>query len=314
MEYLQLSSSIFVYIDNKSMVFMVFYRFQSVVQLDMSILLTKQPLGIMMLNKDLYIFVTQPDRKGEPMDADVLSEKAKKLKHVKVYNRLYSMIQDGVYPPGSQLPSEPELALQMDVSRMTLRRALALLQEDNLVINIRGKGNFISERNPGASMPGLEVTQHPVRCTLSGAIDETEMEFRIEPPTESISQNLKRKTAVVVIADRWYKNAGKACAYSLSFIPIEVISGKQIDLREKEDLFQYLEHGVYEDAVSSTCQLSYTTTGNFTAVKYMLSQHASFILVQETLYDENSRVLVSSKHYIPVESFKTQVNAVAGRA
>ena len=44
--------------------------------------------------------------------------------------------------------------------------------------------------------------------------------------------------------------------------------------------------------------------GNFTAVKYMLSQHASFILVQETLYDENSRVLVSSKHYIPVESFK----------
>lgn len=32
------------------------------------------------------------------------------------------MIQDGVYPPGSQLPSEPELALQMDVSRMTLRR------------------------------------------------------------------------------------------------------------------------------------------------------------------------------------------------
>ena len=91
---------------------------------------------------------------------------------------------------------------------------------------------------------------------------------------------------MVVIADRWYKSAGKACAYSLSFIPIEVISGKQIDLREKEDLFQYLEHGVYEDAVSSTCQLSYTTTGNFTAVKYMLSQHASFILVQETLYDE----------------------------
>ena len=87
----------------------------------------------MMLNKDLYIFVTQPDRKGEPMDADVLSEKAKKLKHVKVYNRLYSMIQDGVYPPGSQLPSEPELALQMDVSRMTLRRALALLQENNLM-------------------------------------------------------------------------------------------------------------------------------------------------------------------------------------
>ena len=116
----------------------------------------------------------------------------------------------------------------------------------------------------------------------------------------------------MVIADRWYKRAGKACAYSLSFIPIEVISEKQIDLREKEDLFQYLEHGVYKDAGSSTCQLSYTTTGNFTAVKYMLSQHASFILIQETLYGENHRVLVSSKHYIPVELFKMQVNSNTG--
>ena len=88
------------------------------------------------------------------MDADVLSEKAKKLKHVKVYNRLYSMIQDGVYPPGSQLPSEPELALQMDVSRMTLRRALALLQEDNLVINIRTQSRRQYAGPGGHTAPG----------------------------------------------------------------------------------------------------------------------------------------------------------------
>ena len=65
----------------------------------------------------------------------------KKLKHVKVYDTLYAQIKDGLFPIGSSLPSEPELALQMEVSRMTLRRALALLQEDNLVENIRGKGN-----------------------------------------------------------------------------------------------------------------------------------------------------------------------------
>ena len=168
--------------------------------------------------------------------------------------------------------------------------------------------------NPGASMPGLRSHYHLVRCTSTDPLTRQRWNFCIEPPTESISQNLKRKTAVVVIADRWYKAPERRAPTASASFPLEVISGKQIDLREKEDLFQYLEHGVYEDAVSSTCQLSYTTTGNFTAVKYMLSQHASFILVQETLYDENSRVLVSSKHYIPVESFKTQVNAVAGRA
>lgn len=231
----------------------------------------------------------------------------KELKHVKVYNRLYSMIQDGVYPPGSQLPSEPELALQMNVSRMTLRRALSLLQEDDLVINIRGKGNFINDTNPDAEPAGMEITRHPVLGAVSGRIDETELEFRMEPPTDPICQSLKRRTAVVIIADRWYKQNGKAAAYSLSFIPVEVISDKQINLSSQNELLKYLEQTVYQEASHSTCQFSHSSSGNFTASKYSLSQNNSFILIQETLYGENRRVLVSSKHYIPIELFKMQI-------
>lgn len=245
------------------------------------------------------------------MEQDMISEKEKKLKHVRVYDQLYSLIQNGSYPPGSQLPSEPELAAQMKVSRMTLRRALALLQEDNLVINIRGKGNFINEKNCEAADTGMEIICHPIQGAFSEPIDETELDFRIEPPSQSITQCLKRKTAVVVIGERWYKLSGKACAYSLSFVPIEVISEKAIDLSEKAGLYKYLEQTVYDDACHSTLQLSYTTTGNFTANKYTLSQHASFLLIQETLYGENHQTLVSSKHYIPVESFKMQIHAKA---
>ena len=77
------------------------------------------------------------------MIPEISSEKQKKLKHVKVYDQLFKKIQDGVYPPGSKLPSEPNLAEQMGVSRMTLRRALALLQEDGLISNFQCKGNYI---------------------------------------------------------------------------------------------------------------------------------------------------------------------------
>ena len=69
------------------------------------------------------------------------------------------MIQEGVYPPGTQLPSEPELASRMGVSRMTLRRALSLLIDDGLVKNIRGKGNFIraQENLSNSGKHGLET-------------------------------------------------------------------------------------------------------------------------------------------------------------
>ncbi|MDD2973035.1 MAG: GntR family transcriptional regulator, partial [Lachnospiraceae bacterium] len=91
----------------------------------------------------------------------------KKLKHVKVYDRLYAQIKSGLYAVGSPLPSEPELAQQMGVSRMTLRRALSLLQEDNLVENIRGKGNYIKSNELIQPTIGMETLCHPVKNCCS---------------------------------------------------------------------------------------------------------------------------------------------------
>lgn len=157
-------------------------------------------------------------------------KKETRLKHVRVYDQLYRLIQEGVFPAGSQLPSEPVLAGQLSVSRMTLRRALALLQEDHLVKNIRGKGNFICA--PSSCTPPFETgkARHPIYSCCAQPFGEVELEFRIEPPTEAITQSLGQKSAAVVIADRWYRQGDTVSAYSLSFIPIEVIAGQGLDL------------------------------------------------------------------------------------
>ena len=44
------------------------------------------------------------------------------------YDQLYEMIQNGTFPPDSKLPSETVLSAQLDVSRMTLRKALTFIQ------------------------------------------------------------------------------------------------------------------------------------------------------------------------------------------
>lgn len=87
-------------------------------------------------------------------------EKPKELRYVSVYNQLFKMINEGTFPEGSRLPSEPELSKLIGVSRTTLRQALALLQDDGLVNNIRGKGNFIVKSKPKKDL-GLETMGHP---------------------------------------------------------------------------------------------------------------------------------------------------------
>ena len=55
-----------------------------------------------------------------------------------VVEQVRSMIQDGTLPPGSQLPSEPELAKALNISRDTLRAALSYLETEGTMVRWQG--------------------------------------------------------------------------------------------------------------------------------------------------------------------------------
>lgn len=239
------------------------------------------------------------------------TDKEKKLKYVRVYDRLYEMIQNQTFLPGSQLPAETDLAEQMQVSRMTLRKALALLQEDNLITNKTGVGSFVNTADQQERPADMNMASHPVHQCCTQAFDQIELAFRIEPPTSAINKMLEHKSPAVVIADRWYKHQDAACAYSLSFIPIEVIGQEELDLNVPEALRTYLEEGLYKHCSGQHCTFTHSTAGNFTAAQYTLSHNPSFILIQETVLGEQDQVLVVSKHYIPIEQFKMELHLAA---
>ncbi|MFB9836936.1 GntR family transcriptional regulator [Actinoallomurus acaciae] len=57
---------------------------------------------------------------------------------------LLSQIRDGVLRTGDRLPSEPELAAQFGVSRMTVRQAIDQLVIDHVVVRRRGSGTYVT--------------------------------------------------------------------------------------------------------------------------------------------------------------------------
>ncbi len=64
-----------------------------------------------------------------------------------VYNDLFKKmmldIQSGEYPEGSLLPTEEQLSQKYNASRSTIRRALTLLREADLIYSARGVGSII---------------------------------------------------------------------------------------------------------------------------------------------------------------------------
>ena len=260
------------------------------------------------------------------METKTDKSKTRKLKHVKIYNELYELIQNGTYEPGSQLPSETTLSATMNVSRMTLRKALTLLREDGLIKDVQGVGHFVREPKTAGSRGRKHARKagsadaedsasdetlssdgsmtHPVHDYCQEELDSVELDFRIEPPSKSILDNFDHYTAAVVIVDRWYKHEGHTIAYSLSFISIELVGRLQIDLNSTDALLEFLEHTCYEQGHHCSRCVTYSTAGNFSAKNYKLSSHDSFLMTQENVYDENEEILVVSKHYIPAEVFE----------
>jgi GntR family transcriptional regulator len=63
--------------------------------------------------------------------------------HLAISEQLRSQIIEGVFPSGEQLPSEHQLMSQFQVSRITVRRAIANLVSQGLVVSQRGRGVFV---------------------------------------------------------------------------------------------------------------------------------------------------------------------------
>ncbi|MEU6116871.1 GntR family transcriptional regulator [Streptomyces sp. NPDC047117] len=74
---------------------------------------------------------------------------------VELYERIVAAIQDGTFPPGSNLPSEPELASLMGVSRPALREVLILLQEDGVITRRHGVGSRVNQPPPARGFERL---------------------------------------------------------------------------------------------------------------------------------------------------------------
>ena len=74
----------------------------------------------------------------------MMSNMSVQIKHARVSSLLAAEIIGGALSPGSRLPGEHELAARFDVSRGTIRQALARLEADGLIEKHPGAGSFVS--------------------------------------------------------------------------------------------------------------------------------------------------------------------------
>jgi GntR family transcriptional regulator len=66
--------------------------------------------------------------------------------YVQIADGIAALLRGGALPAGTLLPPERVLSEQYDVSRMTLRQAMGVLERDGLIESHRGRGTFVAPR------------------------------------------------------------------------------------------------------------------------------------------------------------------------
>lgn len=68
-----------------------------------------------------------------------------RLVYMQVADWVAARIESGELQPGMKLPAERDLAAEIGVAYMTVRRAMRELRERGLVVSVVGRGTYVAE-------------------------------------------------------------------------------------------------------------------------------------------------------------------------
>lgn len=105
-----------------------------------------------------------------------------------IADQLRSRIRTGDYALGSRLPPERDLALQLGVSRPTVREAVIALEVEGLVEVRMGSGIYVVAREPGDAARGVEAAFGPFEIIRARQVVEGEL--------AAIAARSRRRSAV----------------------------------------------------------------------------------------------------------------------
>lgn len=150
--------------------------------------------------------------------------------YVQAVDALRSLLQGGEYAAGMRLPSEPELAQRLGISRPTLREALQTLEEEGAIVRRHGVGTFVAEPRPVLDA-GLEVLESIEKMAGRGGlrVEMGKVVISERPTTEAETEGLgltAPESAIAVV--RVILAEGKPVAHLADVLPQRILRREEL--------------------------------------------------------------------------------------
>ncbi|MGD6803082.1 GntR family transcriptional regulator [Rossellomorea vietnamensis] len=226
--------------------------------------------------------------------------------YLQVIDRLKKDIEEGQYKEKEKLPSEFDLAKQLGVSRATLREALRILEEENVIIRRHGVGTFVNAKplftsgieqlNSVTNMikhAGMEPGTIFLSSSFQGATDEDLRRFSLEQEEE------------LVMVERVRTANGEPVVYCVDKMPSSVYPRRFTT--DVNSLFQVLEQEENKRITYAVTQIE--PVGYHERISPILNcePESALLVLKQMHFDENDHPILYSVNYFRSDKFSFQV-------
>lgn len=149
-------------------------------------------------------------------------------------------ITSGEWGPGARVPSEPELCRTYQVSRITVRQALASLQRRGLVVRGRGKGTFVRDVELTAS--ARSVSSFTAEMDQMGVVAGSRvLEVGEVPATTEVAKALQLGEGETVLRlVRLRTGDGRPIGVQTTHLVADLVPGLARDVGDDSSLYTLL--------------------------------------------------------------------------
>ncbi|WP_186577985.1 GntR family transcriptional regulator [Aquibacillus kalidii] len=157
-------------------------------------------------------------------------------RYLVVIEQIKGKINDGELEPGERLPSETDFAKELRVSRNTLREALRILEEENIIVRRHGVGTFVNKK-PVFSGGIEELFSITDMIEREGKEPGTELLFTgyVDPHSDDIKELNLNQDEKVLLVKRVRTSDGQPLVYCIDKIPANLLA-KDYKLKEESML------------------------------------------------------------------------------
>jgi GntR family transcriptional regulator len=162
-------------------------------------------------------------------------------KYYRVKSTILARIADGTWPPGSLLPTEPDLCQEFGVSRITVRKAISDLVHEGKVQTVQGKGTFAAKPKVGERFVQRAYGFYEDMTRRGLAVTTEVLRQEIIPADETVAQRLGLQYGEpVCVMLRRRSVEGERILISTSYLPETLCPGLVEEDLSRGSLFKLL--------------------------------------------------------------------------